>query len=102
MIGNQLLWVHARIEESQPEQWVIFLQESCTDACSSHIVYAPVDFTTLNMVSSYLPDGPESLDDLGNASSSVATGDCILTTSIQIVVSHVMVQRFDDKVVPND
>jgi homeobox-leucine zipper protein len=88
---------------------VIFLQESCTDACSALIVYAPVDFATLNTVlrgeeqattsvglpppSGFviLPDGDlQSLNkDLGGSSSSAANGGCLLTTSIQIAMSHV-------------
>eukprot|EP00250_Pteridium_aquilinum_P014469 c22012_g1_i1 orf=96-2435(+) len=92
---------------SNPNQSnVIFLQESCTDASGSLIVYAPVDFSTLNMVLQgedpsrvmpppsgfvILPDGPESspsgllLNELDNQSA----GGSILTVSIQIAVSHV-------------
>lgn len=92
---------------SNPNQSnVIFLQESCTDASGSLIVYAPVDFSTLNMVLQgedplrvmpppsgfvILPDGPENcpsgllLNELDNQSA----GGSILTVSIQIAVSHV-------------
>ena len=83
---------------------VIFLQESCTDACGSLIVYAPVDFSTLNMVLQgedplrvmpppsgfvILPDGPESSSPLNELDSPSTTGGSLLTTSIQIAVSHV-------------
>ncbi|KAH7423727.1 hypothetical protein KP509_12G070600 [Ceratopteris richardii] len=92
---------------SNPNQGnVIFLQESCTDASGSLIVYAPVDFSTLNMVLQgedpsrvmpppsgfvILPDGPENSPSglLLNELDSQSVGGSILTVSIQIAVTHV-------------
>jgi homeobox-leucine zipper protein len=104
---------------SNPNQSnVLFLQESCTDACGSVIVYAPVDYSTLNMVLQgedpalirgpmappsgfvILPDGPELLNEMGDTAASTTTSSSastvagsrpgsVLTVSIQIAVSHV-------------
>eukprot|EP00249_Psilotum_nudum_P021391 c28090_g1_i1 orf=937-3135(-) len=99
-----------RVNGSNPSQSnVLFVQESCTDASSSLIVYAPLDFSSLNMVLQgedpsavviipsgfvILPDGPEDqnaglLLTEGIGMENLTSNGSLLTVSFQIAVSHV-------------
>uniref|UniRef100_A0ACD5UU06 Uncharacterized protein n=1 Tax=Avena sativa TaxID=4498 RepID=A0ACD5UU06_AVESA len=81
---------------------MLILQESCTDASGSYVIYAPVDVVAMNVVlnggdpdyvallpSGYaiLPDGPAT----GNmhANGGVGSGGSLLTVAFQILVDSV-------------
>jgi homeobox-leucine zipper protein len=84
---------------------MLILQESCTDASGSYVVYAPVDIVAMNVVLNggdpdyvallpsgfaILPDGPS-----GNAQAAVGEngsgsgGGSLLTVAFQILVDSV-------------
>jgi len=82
---------------------MIILQESCTDATGSFVVYAPVDINSVNGVLrggnpdfvallpsgfAVLPDGPEPVDNVGPIRE-VGSGGCLLTVAFQILVDSV-------------
>ncbi|XP_042403662.1 homeobox-leucine zipper protein ROC2-like isoform X1 [Zingiber officinale] len=77
---------------------MLILQESCTDATGSYVIYAPVDVMAMNVVLNggdpdyvallpsgfaILPDGPSS------ASQAVSAGGSLLTVAFQILVDSV-------------
>jgi homeobox-leucine zipper protein len=81
---------------------MLILQESCTDASGSYVIYAPVDVVAMNVVLNggdpdyvallpsgfaILPDGPtgSSLQ----ADSGARTGGSLLTVAFQILVDSV-------------
>ncbi|KAK7391031.1 hypothetical protein VNO78_19323 [Psophocarpus tetragonolobus] len=81
---------------------MLILQESCTDATGSFVVYAPLDIAAMNVVLgggnpdyvallpsgfAVLPDGPE----LGNTGPirEVGSGGCLLTVAFQILVDSI-------------
>jgi homeobox-leucine zipper protein len=81
---------------------MLILQESCTDASGSYVIYAPVDVVAMNVVLNggdpdyvallpsgfaILPDGPtgSSLQ----ADSGAGTGGSLLTVAFQILVDSV-------------
>jgi homeobox-leucine zipper protein len=81
---------------------MLILQESCTDASGSYVIYAPVDVVAMNVVLNggdpdyvallpsgfaILPDGPtgSSLQAGGGA----GTGGSLLTVAFQILVDSV-------------
>ncbi|TKY51112.1 Homeobox-leucine zipper protein PROTODERMAL FACTOR 2 [Spatholobus suberectus] len=81
---------------------MIILQESCTDATGSYVVYAPVDLVAMNVVLSggnsdyvallpsgfaILPDGPGLSN--GGPILEVGSGGCLLTVAFQILVDSV-------------
>ncbi|KAK7280177.1 hypothetical protein RJT34_25239 [Clitoria ternatea] len=81
---------------------MLILQESCTDATGSYVVYAPVDIVAMNVVLSggdpdyvallpsgfaILPDGP-GLNN-GGPILDVGSGGCLLTVAFQILVDSV-------------
>lgn len=83
---------------------MLILQESCTDATGSYVIYAPVDIVAMNVVLNggdpdyvallpsgfaILPDGPivghgSGLDQVGSGS-----GGSLLTVAFQILVDSV-------------
>ncbi len=82
---------------------MLILQESCTDACGSYVIYAPVDIVAMNVVLNggdpdyvallpsgfaILPDGTQSL--LGNnlINDKISSGS-LLTVAFQILVDSV-------------
>ena len=90
---------------------MLILQESCTDASGSYVIYAPVDIVAMNVVLSggdpdyvallpsgfaILPDGSVGGGGDGNdqevvSSSTTASGSCgsLLTVAFQILVDSV-------------
>ncbi|BAT94022.1 hypothetical protein VIGAN_08058900 [Vigna angularis var. angularis] len=79
------------------------LQETCTDATGSFVVYAPVDLISMNAVLrggnpdcvallpsgfAVLPDGPEPMNNEGPIRE-VGSGGCLLTVAFQILVDSV-------------
>ncbi|CDY16639.1 BnaA09g20170D [Brassica napus] len=77
---------------------MLILQESCTDASGSYVIYAPVDIVAMNVVLSggdpdyvaLLPSGFAILPDVVS-SSTTASGSCgsLLTVAFQILVDSV-------------
>ncbi|KAK7294993.1 hypothetical protein RJT34_17894 [Clitoria ternatea] len=80
---------------------MLILQETCTDASGSLVVYAPVDIPAMHVVmnggdSAYVallpsgfaivPDGPDAGEDHGGASQQ-RIGGCLLTVAFQILVN---------------
>ncbi|CAO2187258.1 unnamed protein product [Urochloa humidicola] len=84
---------------------MLILQESCTDASGSYVVYAPVDVVAMNVVLNggdpdyvallpsgfaILPDGPPGTSPHGEVSASLeAGGGSLLTVAFQILVDSV-------------
>nr|GMD92993.1 homeobox-leucine zipper protein MERISTEM L1-like [Ipomoea batatas] len=81
---------------------MLILQESCTDATGSYVIYAPVDIVAMNVVLSggdpdyvallpsgfaILPDGPASNGAVMNPE--VGSGGSLLTVAFQILVDSV-------------
>jgi len=79
------------------------LQETCTDATGSYVVYAPIDLISMNAVLrggnpdcvallpsgfAVLPDGPEPMNN-GGPIREVGSGGCLLTVAFQILVDSV-------------
>ncbi|CAJ1977256.1 unnamed protein product [Sphenostylis stenocarpa] len=82
---------------------MIILQESCTDATGSFVVYAPIDLASINIVLrggnpdcvallpsgfAVLPDGPELMNNGGHIRE-VGSGGCLLTVAFQILVDSI-------------
>ncbi|CAH9082336.1 unnamed protein product [Cuscuta europaea] len=80
---------------------MLILQESCTDATGSFVIYAPVDIVAMNVVLSggdpdyvallpsgfaILPDGPTTN---GGLNTEIGTGGSLLTVAFQILVDSV-------------
>ncbi|XP_051218748.1 homeobox-leucine zipper protein ROC2 [Lolium perenne] len=80
---------------------MLILQESCTDASGSYVIYAPVDVVAMNVVLNggdpdyvallpsgfaILPDGPAGIM---HANSGVGSGGSLLTVAFQILVDSV-------------
>jgi homeobox-leucine zipper protein len=84
---------------------MLILQESCTDASGSYVVYAPVDVVAMNVVLNggdpdyvallpsgfaILPDGPPGASPHGEISAGLeAGGGSLLTVAFQILVDSV-------------
>ncbi|XP_039160328.1 homeobox-leucine zipper protein HDG2 isoform X2 [Eucalyptus grandis] len=76
---------------------MLILQESCTDATGSFVVYAPVDIVAMNVVLNggdpdyvaLLPSGFSILPDGSQGSGEVASGGSLLTVAFQILVDSV-------------
>ncbi|KAL9317394.1 hypothetical protein ACSQ67_013911 [Phaseolus vulgaris] len=92
--GNCVSLLRVNTQDSSQSNMII-LQESCTDATGSFVVYAPVDLMSMNAVLkggnpdcvallpsgfAVLPDGPEPM---------VGSGGCLLTVAFQILVDSV-------------
>ena len=80
---------------------MLILQESCTDASGSYVIYAPVDVVAMNVVLNggdpdyvallpsgfaILPDGPSGTV---HANSGLGSGGSLLTVAFQILVDSV-------------
>ncbi|RDX72615.1 Homeobox-leucine zipper protein PROTODERMAL FACTOR 2, partial [Mucuna pruriens] len=102
--GNcvSLLRVNSQNNSNSSQSNMLILQESCTDATGSYVVYAPVDLISMNAVLSggnpdyvallpsgfaVLPDGPGLSN--GGPITDVGTGGCLLTVAFQILVDSV-------------
>ncbi|KAF0892488.1 hypothetical protein E2562_016796 [Oryza meyeriana var. granulata] len=93
-----------RVNSSNSNQSnMLILQESCTDASGSYVIYAPVDVVAMNVVLNggdpdyvallpsgfaILPDGPAP-DGLQGADGGVGSGGSLLTVAFQILVDSV-------------
>lgn len=81
---------------------MLILQESCTDASGSYVIYAPVDVVAMNVVLNggdpdyvallpsgfaILPDGPAGT--MHAAAGATGTGGSLLTVAFQILVDSV-------------
>ena len=80
---------------------MLILQESCSDATGSYVIYAPVDIVAMNLVLSggdpdyvallpsgfaILPDGP---GPNGRGIQEIGSGGSLLTVAFQILVDSV-------------
>jgi homeobox-leucine zipper protein len=101
--GNVLILLLTTSQSTNSNQSnMLILQESCTDASGSYVIYAPVDVVAMNVVLNggdpdyvallpsgfaILPDGPtgSSLQ----ADSGAGTGGSLLTVAFQILVDSV-------------
>lgn len=96
--GNCVSLLRVNSQNSTQSNMLI-LQESCTDATSSYVVYAPVDIVAMNVVLSggdpsyvallpsgfsILPDGPASND--GGIMGGGSVGGSLLTVAFQIII----------------
>ncbi|ONM13422.1 Homeodomain leucine zipper family IV protein [Zea mays] len=84
---------------------MLILQESCTDASGSYVIYAPVDVVAMNVVLNggdpdyvallpsgfaILPDGPSGSSNMqGGGGGGVGSGGSLLTVAFQILVDSV-------------
>ncbi|OAY81802.1 Homeobox-leucine zipper protein ROC2 [Ananas comosus] len=83
---------------------MLILQESCTDATGSYVIYAPVDVVAMNVVLNggdpdyvallpsgfaILPDGPVAVPAGGAADGGSTSGGSLLTVAFQILVDSV-------------
>jgi homeobox-leucine zipper protein len=84
---------------------MLILQESCTDASGSYVIYAPVDVVAMNVVLNggdpdyvallpsgfaILPDGPSGSSSMqGGGGGGVGSGGSLLTVAFQILVDSV-------------
>lgn len=84
---------------------MLILQESCTDASGSYVIYAPVDVVAMNVVLNggdpdyvallpsgfaILPDGPAgNMQGGGAVADGVGSGGSLLTVAFQILVDSV-------------
>ncbi|EES13460.1 hypothetical protein BDA96_07G067700 [Sorghum bicolor] len=83
---------------------MLILQESCTDASGSYVVYAPVDVVAMNVVLNggdpdyvallpsgfaILPDGPPGMAPHGEGAALETGGGSLLTVAFQILVDSV-------------
>lgn len=83
---------------------MLILQESCTDASGSFVIYAPVDIVAMNVVLSggdpdyvallpsgfaVLPDGPKCMAVTNSGINDLGTGGSLLTVAFQILVDSV-------------
>ncbi|XP_020219711.1 homeobox-leucine zipper protein ANTHOCYANINLESS 2 [Cajanus cajan] len=81
---------------------MLILQETCTDASGSLVVYAPVDIPAMHVVMnggdsayvallpsgfSIVPDGSGGGEDQGGVASQARAGGCLLTVAFQILVN---------------
>jgi len=81
---------------------MLILQESCTDASGSYVIYAPVDVVAMNVVLNggdpdyvallpsgfaILPDGPSGSNMQGDGG--VGSGGSLLTVAFQILVDSI-------------
>eukprot|EP00253_Pinus_taeda_P010162 PITA_10162 len=87
-------------------QTAFILQECCTDAWGSIIVYAPFDMASLHAVMQggepdhvmpsgfvILPDGLGTLTEIGCSSSTIHKGGSILTVAFQILLANIETPR---------
>jgi homeobox-leucine zipper protein len=83
---------------------MLILQESCTDASGSYVIYAPVDVVAMNVVLNggdpdyvallpsgfaILPDGPTGSSLQAGGGGGAGTGGSLLTVAFQILVDSV-------------
>ncbi|BAF15865.1 homeobox-leucine zipper protein ROC2 isoform 1 [Oryza sativa Japonica Group] len=94
-----------RVNSSNSNQSnMLILQESCTDASGSYVIYAPVDVVAMNVVLNggdpdyvallpsgfaILPDGPAHDGGDGDGGVGVGSGGSLLTVAFQILVDSV-------------
>ncbi|KAF0897753.1 hypothetical protein E2562_000465 [Oryza meyeriana var. granulata] len=101
--GNSVSLLRVNSANSNQSNMLI-LQESCTDASGSYVVYAPVDIVAMNVVLNggdpdyvallpsgfaILPDGPSGNGQAVGENGSCSGGGSLLTVAFQILVDSV-------------
>ena len=102
-----MIWCYTYMQSANSNQSnMLILQESCTDASGSYVVYAPVDVVAMNVVLNggdpdyvallpsgfaILPDGPPAAAPHGDSGGlqEAGGGGSLLTVAFQILVDSV-------------
>ncbi|ONM13423.1 Homeodomain leucine zipper family IV protein [Zea mays] len=103
--GNCVSLLRVNQSTNSTQSNMLILQESCTDASGSYVIYAPVDVVAMNVVLNggdpdyvallpsgfaILPDGPSGSSNMqGGGGGGVGSGGSLLTVAFQILVDSV-------------